>query len=141
MLAGPAHTPRRGQASSPPLDDIGADMPRCTSRNIRGEPWEVWKILKQTRSRDQTQSLEPLIVGGRRPLDQENRGPDLLRFISGCLPKVRKFQTLQNYPVEVVREPKWKDSVCVFPTQQRWVGRRMHHILPQPAFLSLAYPR
>jgi hypothetical protein len=100
----------------------------------------VWKILKQTRSRNQTSSLGPPLVGGQSLLTQENRGPYWSRFISGCLLKIRKFQTLQNYPVEVVREPKWKESWYVFFFRRWWVGRRMHHILPQPALLSLAYP-
>jgi hypothetical protein len=68
VLASPPRTPPSGEASwlgcsPPPLQpstvvNIGADMPRWTSRNIREQPWAMWKILKQTRSCDQTQSLE-----------------------------------------------------------------------------------
>lgn len=53
MLASPARTPPSGEASwlgcspssrPPTVVNIGADMPRWTSRNIRGQPWAVWKI-------------------------------------------------------------------------------------------------
>jgi hypothetical protein len=43
-----------------------------------------------------------------------------LRVISGCLLKICKFKTLQVPPVEVVREPKWKDRICVFSILGDW---------------------
>jgi hypothetical protein len=42
------------------------------------------------------------------------------RVISGCLLKICKFKTLQVPPVEVVREPKWEDRICVFSILGDW---------------------
>lgn len=100
--------------SSPPrfeVVNIGADMPRWTSRNIRGEPWQGGRSSNRPdlATKRHPGSRSWLVGGGLSPwrtVAVIGHG-----LFQAAYPKVRKFQVLQNYPVEVVREPKWEDSV------------------------------
>jgi hypothetical protein len=147
--ASPARTPPSGEASwlgcspsSPPptVVNIGADMPRWTSRNIRGQPWAVWKISNKPdlATKRNPWSLCWLVGGGlstRSIVGLIGHGLFQVAHPRSVSPRRYKTTPLRSSVNSSGR------IACVSFLSRCWVGRRMHHIVPQPALLSLAYPR